>query len=113
MKWRIEDIGKFLRNSLVAIVRGEFLLRLNIGRYFVHILFTFLLFGLAIWISLMIDSTLSKVEYNNAVIKELKIVESQKEYQLMTIRRRSKVADMLSDMKSEVKEPEKPAARIR
>ena len=35
--WKIADIGLFFKNSIQAILKGEFLLRLNIGRYFVHI----------------------------------------------------------------------------
>ena len=76
--WKISDIGLFFKNSIQAILKGEFLLRLNIGRYFVHIAYTFLLFGLVIWFSLMIETTMSKVEKNKAVLKELEIVHSQK-----------------------------------
>ena len=93
--WKIADIGMFFKNSIQAILKGEFLLRLNIGRYFVHIAYTFLLFGLVIWFSLMIETTMSKVEKNKAVLKELEIVQ------------------MLGQLGSNVKEAEKPATVVK
>lgn len=107
--WKIADIGKFFKNSFVAILKGEFLLRLNVGRYFVHIAYTFFLFGMIIWLSLMIETTMSKVEKNKAVLKELEIVHSQKVYEVVNVSRRSSVEKMLSDMGSSVKEAEQPA----
>ena len=102
--WKIADIGLFFKNSIQAILKGEFLLRLNIGRYFVHIAYTFLLFGLVIWFSLMIETTMSKVEKNKAVLKELEIVHSQKVFELVGVSRRSSVEQMLGEMGSKVKE---------
>ena len=46
--WKLADIGLFFKNSFTAVLKGEFLLRLNVGRYFIHIAYTFLLFGLII-----------------------------------------------------------------
>lgn len=99
----------FIKNSPGAILKGEFLLRLGVSRYFVHILYLFLLFGLVIWISLSIDSTLCKVESNKAVIKELEIVNSQKTFDVVSLRRRSSVREILKNLGSEVSEAEKPA----
>ena len=36
--WKISDIGVLLKNSFTAIMKGEFLLRLNVGKYFIHII---------------------------------------------------------------------------
>lgn len=111
-KWKIADIGTFLKNSFVAILKGEFLLRLNVGRYFVHIAYTFFLFAMVIWVSLMIDNTLSKVEKNNKVIQELEIVNSQKTYELVSLSRRSSVNTLLQQMGSDVQEPQQPAVKL-
>ena len=54
---KLARFGKVLLNSFVAIWRGEFLLRLRAGRFLAHILYTFLLFGLIIWVSLLIDTS--------------------------------------------------------
>ncbi|MBQ9660103.1 MAG: hypothetical protein IJV37_02400 [Bacteroidales bacterium] len=111
--WKIADIGQFFKNSFTAVLKGEFLLRLNIGRYFIHIAYTFLLFGLIIWISLMIETTMSKVEKNKAVLKELEIVHSQKVFEVVNISRRSSVEKLLEEMGSKVTEAEKPATTVK
>ena len=43
--WKFSDLGKLAKNSFLAVLKGEFLLRLNIGRYFVHVIYTFALFA--------------------------------------------------------------------
>ena len=111
--WKIADIGLFIKNSFKAVLKGEFLLRLNIGRYFIHIAYTFLLFGLVIWCSLMIETTMSKVEKNKAVLKELEIVHSQKVFEVVNVSRRSTVEQMLGELGSQVKEAEKPATVVK
>lgn len=111
--WKLADIGLFFKNSITAVLKGEFLLRLNVGRYFIHIAYTFLLFGLIIWFSLMIETTMSKVEKNKAVLKELEIVHSQKVFEVVNISRRSSVEQMLGEMGSKVKEAEQPAIIVK
>ena len=63
-KFRFKDLWSLLKNSVQAILKGEFLLRLNIGRYFIHIASCCTVVALTIWISLLIDSTLTKVQRN-------------------------------------------------
>lgn len=111
--WKIADVGTFLKNSFIAILKGEFLLRLNVGRYFIHIIYTFFLFAMVIWLSLMIDNTMSKVEKNNKVIQELEIVHSQKTYEIVSLSRRSTVNAMLQQMGSDVQEPVQPATKLK
>jgi len=112
-KWKIADLGKLLLNSLQAVLKGEFLLRLNIGRYFIHILYTFLLFALIIWISLMIDGTLTKVEKNKATLEELEITCNQKTYEMVSLCRRSTVEQSLIRMGSELRDREKPVTELK
>jgi len=111
-KWKIQDLGRGLKNSFKAILQGEFLLRLNIGQYFVHIVYTFLLFALVIWISLMIENTMTKVERNKAIIHELEIVHTQKTFDMVRISSRASISELLEEKGSKVKEPEKPATRL-
>lgn len=108
-RWKISDIGELLKNSFLAIVKGQFLLRLNAGRYIMHIAYTFFLLAMAIWISLMIETTMAKVERNKETITQLQIANSQKTYEVVSLSRRSSVEKRLSDMGSEIKEAEKPA----
>ena len=112
-KWKIQDVGRLLKESMKAILHGQFLLRLNIGRYFIHIVWTFFLFGMLIWFSLGVDSTLAKVEKNQAAIKELEIEHSNLEFELRTLNRRAALEDLLKESGSKVTEPQKPATVLK
>lgn len=109
MNIKLADIGSFLRNSLIAMLKGEFLLRLNAGKYFLHIIFTFILFAVIILVSLMTESTMAKVESNKKIIKELEILHSQREYELARCCRRSEVTLNLAKLQSKVQPSTAPA----
>ena len=111
--WKIQDVGTWLRNSFRAILNGEFLLRLDVGRYFVHIVYTFFLFAMIIWISLMIEGTMNKVERNKAILRELEIVHTQKTFEVVSISKRSSVNGLLQQMGSNVTEPQAPATILK
>lgn len=113
LRWRLADIWTFLKNSFSAILRGQFLMRLNPGRYFIHILYTFFLFGMVIWFSLMVENTMAKVETNKVQLKELEIEHSQKTYEVVSLTRRSTVTRMLQDMGSEIQEANAPATTVK
>ena len=110
---RLAEAGTFLKNSLVAVLKGEFILRLNVGRYSIHILYTFLLIVFTIWISLMIDNTLTKVEKNKEILREMEIECSEKTFDVATLGKRTTIEAMLESMGSQVKEPEKPAMIVK
>lgn len=112
-KWKIQDLGRLIKESAKAILHGQFLLRLDIGRYFIHIVYTFFLFGMLIWLSLGVDSTLAKVEKNQAELKELQIQHSNLEFELRTLDRRAALEDLLEAAGSKVAEPEKPATILK
>lgn len=109
MRIRLSDIGAFLRNSFFAVLKGEFLLRLNAGKYFMHIIYTFALFCLIILVSLMTETTMAKVEENKRIIKELEIANSQRVYELAYYSRRSEVILNLEKLRSPVAPASKPA----
>lgn len=113
LRWGLTDVGAFFKNSFIAVLKGEFLLRLNIGQYFVHIVFTFLLFGITIWLSLMIETTMAKVEKNKATLKELEIVHNAKTFEVVSLSRRSTVQEMLESMGSKVAQPTEPATTLK
>lgn len=110
--WKFSDLLRLLRNSFIAVLKGEFLLRLNVGRYFVHVMYTFLLIAIVIWLSLMTESTMAKVESNKAVLKELEIENAELTYEAAKAERRTTVEARLKALGSEVTEPEKPAVRL-
>ena len=112
-KWKVQDVGRLLKESFKAILHGQFLLRLNIGRYFIHIVWTFFLFGMLIWFSLGVDSTLAKVEKNQAEIRELEIEHANLEFELRSLNRRAALEDMLRQSGSKVTEAQKPATVLK
>lgn len=107
-----KDIASTLKNGGKAILSGELLLRLNVSRYFIHILWTFVLIGALIWYSLAVDSTLVKVEQNEAMLKELEIECTTKEFELKSLYRRTSIQELLKQKGSLVQEPVKPASII-
>ena len=80
----IKKIFRFLGNSLSAILKGEFLVRLGLARYFRQVLFVFLMIGAVIWASLSIDSTLNRVERNKKELRDLRTLETIKKFKLET-----------------------------
>lgn len=112
-KWKIGDVGRFLKSSLLAMFKGELLLGLKIDKIFPEIAYTFLLLLLAIIFNLMVDRTLVKVEDNKKELQELEIQYTQKTYELVQLSRRSTVARLLEQSGSKVKEPEEPATVLK
>ena len=104
---------EIIKNSVWAILHGEFLLRLRIDKFFPHILWTFLLFWGMILTSMMVQKTLVQVEKNKDVLSEMKIYHAQKTVQIARLGRLSTVEQLLEENGSEVTLPEKPADVIR
>lgn len=112
MKLQFAKIWTFVKNSFLAVLKGEFLFRLNIQKYLIHIIYTFFLYALIIWMSLKIDSAMLKVQKNNHEIEELEIINSQKTFELVQVSKRSAVNERLKKMNSAVTEATQPAYRI-
>jgi len=108
----MNKIGTTIKNTFMAILKGELLHRLDVGKYFVHILYTFFIFAVIIWISLRIDMSMARVEENAAKLKELEIINTQKTYRVVSLSRRSTVNEMLREMGSEVQEATQPSTVI-
>ena len=112
-KWKISDIWKWLGNAGLAILQGELLLRLNVSRYFIHIIYTFFLFWVSIWLSLKIEKTLTRVEDNRKVLSDIEIYHAQKTVELAGYSRLSTIQDMLKDSGADLTMPVKPADRLK
>ena len=111
-KWKLSDLWELLRNGFSAIITGNLLLRLNAGKYFIHIAYTFLLFWILIFESLMEENALSKVEKNKAKIREMEIVYADKTFEVASMSRRSSVQKRLEAMGSQVQEPQRQARTL-
>lgn len=112
-KWKLADAGKWLRNAFLATIKGEFLMRLHVNRYFIHIVYTFFLFFISIWLSLKMEKTFTRVEDNRKALQDVEITYAQKTIELASLGRMSKVMDMLKEKGSALTVPEKPADRIK
>lgn len=112
-KWKVSDIGVFLKNSFLAIVRGQFLMRLRIDKYFLHIVYVFFLMAMLILVSLGVENSLNKVEENKKAIKELQIVRSDKTFEAAGRSSRAAVENRLREMGSKVAEPTQSATVIK
>lgn len=112
MKIDFRKIWEFIKNSFIATLRGEFLLRFRFDRYFLHIIYFFILCTLNIWLTLKIEQTMLNKEKNSARLEELKIYHAQKTCELVSLDRLSTVEDLLRKNGSDLAVPEKPADKI-
>ena len=112
-KWSWSDLGNILKNSFLAIFRGEFLLRLHFNKYFIHILFTFVLFFFSIWLGMNVEKTLIKVENNKKILNDLEIYHAQKTVEIVSLNRLTTIQKLLQQDSSKVTIPEKQATIIK
>ena len=107
--WSWKAAASAVREFIIALGRGDLLLRMRVDSAFPYILWTFFLGCMSIWWSYMAEQTMLKVKNNENQLKELKIKNAQYTYELVQMDRAGKVADMLEMMGSEVETPHKPA----
>lgn len=112
-KWKFSDILLWIKNAALATIKGEFLLRMRASRYFIHIIYTFFLFWVSIWLSLRIEKTLTKVEENRKALADVEIYHAQKTVELAGLSKMSKVQRMLEESGSKLTMPSKPADRLK
>lgn len=110
MIWK--KIGSFIKNSFIAILHGEFLLRIRCDKYFMHIIYTFFLIWMMIWIGMKVENTLVKVEKNKETLNDMKVYHAQKTVQIVSLNRITVVDKLLGENGSEVTLPQKPADRL-
>ncbi len=94
-------------------MKGELLLRMRFDRFFVHLLYFFVLIWFMIYFSLKVDQTLMRMEKNRIELENLKIYHAQKTSELAGYDRLSTIEKMLEESGSKVAIPQKPADRIR
>ncbi|HBH08254.1 MAG TPA: hypothetical protein DDX40_02475 [Rikenellaceae bacterium] len=112
-KWKFSDIWSWLKNAALATLKGELLLRLHVSRYFIHIIYTFFLFWVSIWLSLRIEKTMTHVEENRKALMDVEIYHAQKTVELESLSKMSTVQEMLKASGSKLTMPEKPADRLK
>lgn len=108
----LKRIWEVTKNGFVAILHGELLLRMRFDKYFPHIIYTFFLLWMMIWLSMKIENTMVKVEKNKTTLNDMKIYHAQKTVEVVSLDRITTVEDMLEKIGSDVELPVKPADRI-
>ena len=109
----MKEIGSAIRNTFKALRSGEFLLRIRADKYYMHIMYLFLLMWLTIMLSLRVDKTLAKVGENKVKIEELKIRKSEKDAEVVKLESASATEARLQRMGSKAAMPKEPATMIR
>ena len=111
MTWKglVKGFGRFIR----ALTKGELLLSIGAHKYYMHVLYLFLLAWLSILLNLKVDRTLTRVEENRKALQDMEIYHAQKTVELVSLGRMSKIEQMLEAEGSSLKMPNKPADRIK
>ena len=109
----MKDVGTAIRNTFKALRSGEFLLRIRADKYYMHIMYLFLLMWLTIMLSLRVDKTLAKVGENKVKIEELRIRKSEKDAEVVKLESASATQERLIKMGSKAAMPTEPATVIR
>lgn len=107
------NIWAAVRNTLKALRNGEFLLRIRADKYYMHIMYLFLLMWLTIMLGLRVDKTLAQAGENKAAIEELRIRHSEKEAELVKLESASATEARLRKMGSKLVMPAEPATVIK
>jgi len=102
-----------IRNLLRALRNGEFLLSIGAHKYYMHIMYVFLLMWLTIMLSLQVDKTLTRAGSNKAAIEELRIRHTESEAALVKLKSASATEDRLKTMGSQIGMPQEPAFVIK
>ena len=101
------------RNILRALRNGEFLLRIRADKYYMHIMYLFLLMWATILLSLQVDKTLTKASDNQAAIEQLRIHHAEKEAALVRLHSASAAETRLRELGVNLTLPQEPATIIK
>ncbi len=112
-KFTVKDALVTVGNFFVSLFKGDLVLKLHADKYFVHILYTFFLIWLCIWVSMRIDKTLTKVENNRKELASLEIYCAEKRAELEELYSIRVTEQNLEKLGSDLRRPEKPVTAIR
>ena len=107
------EMLKRLKKWMKSFRNGEFLLKIGADKFYMHIMYLFLLMWLSILLSLKVDKTLSRVGDNKTAIDELRINHAQKEAQLVKLHSASAAEKRLRELGSPVTMPQEPATIVK
>ena len=108
----MKDLARRFRNFWRMLGKGDLLLSMGAHKYYMHILYLFVLAWISILLSLKVDGTLTRVEENKAALKDLEIYHAEKEAELVRLHSASTTAKRLKQLGSDVTLPGQPAIKI-
>ena len=108
----LQGIGRSFRNFWRALGRGELLLSIGAHKYYMHIVYLFLLAWISILLSLKVDGTLTRVEENKVLLRDLEIHHAEKEAELVSLHSASTAEKRLKQLGSDETLPAQPAIKI-
>ena len=112
-RFTVKDALVTVGNFFVSLFKGDLVLKLHADKYVVHILYTFFLIWLCIWVSMRIDKTLTKVENNRKELASLEIYCAEKRAELEELYSIRVTEQNLEKLGSDLRRPEKPVTAIR
>jgi hypothetical protein len=107
------ELWRKFRWGMRSLRNGELLLKVGADKFYMHIMYLFLLMWLSIMLSLKVDKALARVGDNKTAIEELRIYHSQKEAQLVRLHSASAAEKRLRELGSPVSIPKEPAVIIK
>ena len=108
----LHDLARRFRNFWRMLGKGDLLLSMGAHKYYMHILYLFILAWISILLSLKVDKTLTKVEENKVVLRDLEIYHAEKEADLVRLHSASTTEKRLKQLGSDVTLPAQPAIKI-
>ena len=102
-----------IRNAFRAFRNGELLLRVRADKYYIHILYLFLLMWVTILLSLQVDKTLAKAGDNKAALEQLRIHHAEKEAALVKLHSASAAEERLRELGSKATLPTEPTTVVK
>lgn len=109
----LSTLWEGIKNAFKALRNGEFLLRIRADKYYMHIMYLFLLMWMTILLSLQVDKTLSRVGDNKVALERLRIHHAEKEAALVKLHSASAAETRLRELGSEARLPQEPATVIK
>ena len=109
----LKTVWHAIRNTFKAIRNGEFLLRIRADKFYMHIMYLFLLMWMTIALSLQVDKTLTRVGDNKVALEKLRIHHAEKEAALVKLHSASAAQIRLKELGSEATLPSEPASIIK
>ena len=108
----VKNFWLSVRNVFRALRNGDLLLRVKADKYYIHVMYAFLLMWISIMLSLQVDKTLTQVEENKKDLRDLEVYHAEKEAELVRLHSASTTTKRLKELGSDVALPEKPAVKL-